>query len=86
MIARGIRNNNPLNVRRSKDKWQGMKPLQTDPQFCQFETMPYGWRAAFVSTERGFFGRYKHQTSDYGYWGDLIFEVLTAYGCLQGCP
>ena len=25
-----------------------------------------------TSTERGFFGRYKHQTSDYGYWGDLI--------------
>lgn len=23
-----------------------------------------------TSTERGFFGRYKHQTSDYGYWGD----------------
>ena len=38
MIARGIRNNNPLNIRRSKDKCQGMKALQTDPQFCQFET------------------------------------------------
>ena len=37
MIARGIRNNNPLNIRRSKDKWQGMKALQTDAQFCQFE-------------------------------------------------
>ena len=24
------------------------------------------------SKERGFFGRYKHQTSDYGYWGDII--------------
>ena len=22
--------------------------------------------------ERGFFGRYKHQTSDYGYWGDIV--------------
>ena len=32
-----------------------------------------------TSTERGFFGRYKHQTSDYGYWGDIInlqFEKL----------
>ena len=32
-----------------------------------------------ASTERGFFGRYKHQTSDYGYWGDIInlkFEKL----------
>ena len=28
---------------------------------------------------RGFFGRYKHQTSDYGYWGDIVnlkFEKL----------
>lgn len=25
-----------------------------------------------TSTERGFFGRYKHQTSDRGYWGDLV--------------
>ena len=25
-----------------------------------------------TSKERGFFGRYKHQTSDYGYWGDII--------------
>ena len=25
-----------------------------------------------TSTERGFFGRYKHQTSDYGYWGDIV--------------
>jgi hypothetical protein len=32
-----------------------------------------------TSTERGLFGRYKHQTSDYGYWGDIInlqFEKL----------
>ena len=25
-----------------------------------------------TSTERDIFGRYKHQTSDYGYWGDLV--------------
>ena len=25
-----------------------------------------------TSEERNFFGRYKHQTSDYGYWGDII--------------
>ena len=32
-----------------------------------------------TATERGIFGRYKHQTSDRGYWGDLInlaFEYL----------
>ena len=25
-----------------------------------------------TSTERGFFGRYKHQTTDRGYWGDIV--------------
>lgn len=25
-----------------------------------------------TSTERGFFGRYKHQTSDYGFWGNIV--------------
>jgi hypothetical protein len=32
-----------------------------------------------TATERGLFKRYKHQTSDYGYWGDLVnlkFERL----------
>jgi hypothetical protein len=32
-----------------------------------------------TATERNIFGRYKHQTSDYGYWGDLVnlkFEKL----------
>ena len=32
-----------------------------------------------TATERGIFGRYKHQTSDRGYWGDLFnlkFEYL----------
>jgi hypothetical protein len=32
-----------------------------------------------TSKERGCFGRYKHQTSDYGYWGDIVnlkFEKL----------
>lgn len=32
-----------------------------------------------TSTERTTFGRYKHQTSDYGYWGDIVnlkFERL----------
>ena len=48
MLSRGYRNNNPLNIRRSKDKWKGMSPKQTDPAFVQFQTMAYGYRAAFV--------------------------------------
>jgi len=62
MIPRGIRNNNPLNVRRSKDKWQGMRAVQTDAQFCQFETMAYGWRAAFVLLTRTYYHTYRLYT------------------------
>ena len=32
-IPRGIRNNNPLNIRRSKDRWKGMAEAQTDGAF-----------------------------------------------------
>ena len=44
MTARGIRNNNPGNLRHSS-QWQGLRTEQADPAFCQFETMAYGIRA-----------------------------------------
>ena len=44
---RGIRNNNPLNIRHSADRWQGARKVQTDPSFVQFKTMAYGYRAAW---------------------------------------
>ena len=46
-MTRGQRNNNPLNIRHSKDKWQGTATTQTDTDFVQFETMAYGYRAAW---------------------------------------
>ena len=49
MIPRGIRNNNPLNIRRSKDQWQGMKKTQSDSSFCQFETFEDGHRCRRAS-------------------------------------
>ena len=42
---RGIRNNNPLNIRRGQS-WRGLRPKQTDSEFCQFITMAWGIRAA----------------------------------------
>lgn len=45
MTPKGIRNCNPGNIRRSNDKWQGLRREQTDPQFFQFTTMAYGYRA-----------------------------------------
>lgn len=43
---RGIRNNNPLNIRKGAD-WLGQAWSQDDPSFIQFESMQYGIRAAF---------------------------------------
>ena len=59
---RGIRNNNPLNIRKSGDKWQGLKTLQEDKEFFQFETIEWGWRAAFVILCKTYYGKYKLRT------------------------
>jgi len=48
METRGIRNNNPLNIRHGKSVWKGMSGTQTDPSFVQFSERVYGYRAAFV--------------------------------------
>lgn len=46
MTARGIRNNNPGNIRRNGlTMWQGQTMLQTDPSFVTFADMPHGIRA-----------------------------------------
>ena len=42
---RGIRNNNPGNIRKSKDPWQGLAERQTDAAFFTFKSGPYGIRA-----------------------------------------
>ena len=46
-MTRGYRNNNPLNIRRGANAWLGLKPTQTDEEFCQFQSMAWGFRAAF---------------------------------------
>jgi len=49
-MTRGIRNNNPLNIRKGVSRWRGMLPAdeQTDGAFVRFIGMEYGFRAAFV--------------------------------------
>ena len=85
MLPRGIRNNNPLNIRRTaKDQWQGLRAQQTDAsltsgrlssrsadskhasvcshydaEFCQFESLEYGWRAAFYLLTRTYYHKYR---------------------------
>ena len=62
MLPRGIRNNNPLNIRRSADKWKGLSRTQSDPSFCQFESLEYGWRAAFYLLTRTYYHKYRLYT------------------------
>ena len=62
MISRGIRNNNPLNIRRSKDQWKGMAEAQSDVAFVQFNSLEYGWRAAFHLLTRTYYHKYRLYT------------------------
>lgn len=41
---RGIRNNNPLNIRKGSS-WKGERPVQTDQAFEEFVSMEWGIRA-----------------------------------------
>ena len=46
--GRGLSNNNPLNIKLTNIPWSGKIPntLNTDGVFEQFDTLPYGYRAA----------------------------------------
>lgn len=47
ILPRGLRNHNPLNIRKTGDCWQGIAKVQSDKAFVVFETNQYGYRAAF---------------------------------------
>lgn len=57
---RGIRNNNPLNIRIG-NTWLGERTNPTDQEFEEFVTMEYGLRAAFIILRR-YIRRYKKNT------------------------
>ena len=61
---RGIRNNNPLNIRHSADRWQGAREKQTDKSFVQFKTMAYGYRAAW-RTLQSYYNRFCQQSKPF---------------------
>ena len=48
MTPRGLRNNNPLNIRHNADVFQG-ETKGNDTSFKTFSSMAYGYRAAFVT-------------------------------------
>ena len=50
-MTRGQRNNNPLNIRHGKSRWEGRTKVQTDAEFVTFVSMAYGYRAAWKLME-----------------------------------
>lgn len=57
---RGIRNNNPLNIRIG-NTWLGEVPHPTESSFEQFVSMAYGIRAGFIILRR-YIRRYQRNT------------------------
>ena len=47
MKTRGLRNNNPLNIRKNAEHFQG-EIKGRDKSFKTFSSLPYGYRAGFV--------------------------------------
>ena len=47
-MSRGLANNNPGNIRRSRVRYRGERHPSTDASFKQFESMAWGYRAMFV--------------------------------------
>ena len=59
-IPRGIRNNNPLNIRIG-NTWLGERMNPTDQAFEEFVAIEYGYRAAFCILRR-YIKRYRKNT------------------------
>ena len=47
-MSRGLRNNNPGNIRLGKVRYKGERARSSDRAFRQFESMVWGYRAMFV--------------------------------------
>lgn len=60
METRGIRNNNPLNIRKGS-QWKGMAENQLDKDFVQFKNMIQGIRAGII-TLRTYFNKHNINT------------------------
>ena len=50
-LPRGLRNNNPGNIRKSKTIYLGELQPSQDESFKQFQSIDYGYRAMFVLIE-----------------------------------
>lgn len=87
--VRGIRNNNPGNIRKGSSAWRGLSATQSDSAFLQFESMAYGIRALVVTlrtyatkhglrTVRGIINRWAPPNENDT--GAYVRQVATALG------
>jgi hypothetical protein len=53
-MPRAVRNNNPGNLRHSKDAWAGLADVQSDPDFCVFQNAVWGFRALAITLHSKF--------------------------------
>lgn len=80
MTARGIRNNNPLNIRHNRNnRWQGVYEKQTDPEFVRFASMQFGIRAGFVIIRNYLKGGHKDVASIVSRWAPSSENNTEAY-------
>ena len=73
-VSRGVRNNNPGNIRHSNDAWHGAREKQTDPEFVQFIEPKWGLRA----TARNLITYSRRKARD-GSPVDTLAEVITRW-------
>jgi len=56
-MTRGLRNNNPFNLKKGSDKWQG-EIEGDDPLFCVFITRNLGIRAGMINLYNVYYSRH----------------------------
>lgn len=54
MATRGIRNNNPFNIKKGSQGWKGETKFNSDPVFCRFSNINYGIRAGILLLLNGY--------------------------------
>lgn len=79
MTARGLRNNNPGNIRINNDLFQGEVRPSEDKSFKQFTTMAYGYRAMFKILSNYF--KSKHHCVSIRYNNTLTIRKCNRGGC-----
>ena len=92
---RGIRNNNPGNIRYDGTAWRGLAAPPTDGAFCRFSDAPHGIRAMAkiisnygkkygLCTIAGIVGRWAPPTENNT--GAYVAAVARAIGCAPDAP